>query len=604
VEERGLSGTLLRRLVEQDGTRTFAHFVGADGQDKALLWGELFELASSFARFLEAAGVERRETVFVLAPLGPELLGAFIGAMLHRALPALLSYPSSKVPPDVYAKNLRGVLEVTGARWVVTTRALEGPVGKALEGARSRVLWLEDRKPSDKATLERHARSVADVPPDEVALLQHSSGSTGLQKGVALSHRSVLRQIEHYARAIDLDPEKDVIASWLPLYHDMGLIATFLVPLATGTRAVYMDPFRWVVEPAILLEAIARHRASLVWLPNFAYVHLASRVPPSRTEHLDLSSMRGFSNCSEPVRHSAHAAFLERYAKNGVREDALWVCYAMAENTFAVTHAGGRTERRVDWIDPTAFAAERVARPTSPGRGLAVVSCGRPIEGCEVRVVDEARAPLPERSVGEIALRSDSMLTEYHQNPEATAKALEGGFYFTGDLGYLADGHLHVTGRRKDLIIVGGRNFYPQDLEDVASEQAGIVPGRTVALGIENAALGTEEVVVLAESEETDPGKRSAIQRAVQRAALERLDCAVARVELVPRGWILKTSSGKVARRANLEKYLAERAARPAAAASQPSLALLALQVLVAVAVLALAVVLRPNQALVLYQGF
>jgi acyl-CoA synthetase (AMP-forming)/AMP-acid ligase II len=464
-------------------------------------------------------------------------------------------------------------------------------------------------------------RAIGETPPDEVAFLQHSSGSTGLQKGVALSHRSVLNQVRHYAKAIALDPAKDKIASWLPLYHDMGLIATFLMPLATGTPVVFMDPFRWVVDPAMLLEAIDRHRATLSWLPNFAYAHMAKRIAREKTAKLDLRSMRGFINCSEPVRDASHRAFLERFSENGVREEMLWVCYAMAENTFAVTQAGGGFPQRTDWIDPAAFASDRVARAVAPGAGLPIVSCGLPVEGCEVLVVDEKRAPVPDRTIGEVALRSDSMLTEYHNNPEATAKALENGFYFTGDLGYRADLHLYITGRKKDLIIVGGRNFYPQDLEDVVSEQEGVVPGRAVAFGVENAAMGTEEVVIVAESDVEDPARKTAIKRSVQRAALERLDCAVGRVDLVPRGWIIKTSSGKVARKANVEKWHAENALDEAAlsrssqkksvaAGGSPSVsvpepvALLAFKVLVVVAILALAVILRPNQALVLYQGF
>ena len=315
-------------------------------------------------------------------------------------------------------------------------------------------------------------------------------------------------------------------------------------------------------------------------------------------------------NCSEPVREASHRAFLERFQRNGVREDMLWVSYAMAENTFAVTQAGGAFPRRVEWVDAAELASKKTARESAKGSGIAMVSCGFPIEGCEIEIVDEARAPLPDRAIGEVALRSDSMLTEYHKNTEATAKALERGFYFTGDLGYRAGGHLYITGRKKDLIIVGGRNFYPQDLEDVASEQEGIVPGRAVAFGQENLLLGTEEVVLLAESD-LEGAERAAAARAVQRAALERLDCAVSRVELVPRGWIIKTSSGKVARKANVEKYLAEKRALsgptsqplPASQGEEP-LALLALKIVIAVAIVFLAIVLRPNQALVLYQGF
>ena len=274
--------TLVLRLLNHaalEGDEIFARFVQDQGE-RTCTWKELLRRAAEVATFLRARGVSPRETVFILFPLGPDLLAAFLGAMLARALPAFLAYPSSKVAPEVCARNLLGVLEVTGARQVLTTRALEGPLGAALGDARKKaLLWIEEVAPVSESELEAIVSDARLVSASEVAFLQHSSGSTGLQKGVALSHRAVLNQVGHYAKAIGLDPRRDLVASWLPLYHDMGLIATFLMPLATGTRVVYMDPFRWVVEPWLLLEAIARHRATLAWLPNFAYVHMAKKSP-------------------------------------------------------------------------------------------------------------------------------------------------------------------------------------------------------------------------------------------------------------------------------------------------------------------------------------
>jgi acyl-CoA synthetase (AMP-forming)/AMP-acid ligase II len=605
-DHEAVDETLVTRFLERRdarGDETFATFVHG-GEERSLSWNDLFRRVERFRALLEGHGVEPREKVFVVAPLGPDVLAAFLAGLAIRAIPSIMSYPSSKVAPSVYAKNLAHVLDTSGTRRVLTTRALQGALASAIPGREGDFFWIEDARDMPTGPLR------ATAPGDEVAFLQHSSGSTGLQKGVALSHRAVLNQVRHYARALSLDPEKDGVASWLPLYHDMGLIATFLLPLVTGTRVVYMDPFEWVTDPAILLEAISRHGSTLSWLPNFAYVHMARRVPRERSRGLDLSSVRGWINCSEPVRHASHEAFLERFRENGVREESLWACYAMAENTFAVTQSGGSAGRRLDWIDATAFASERQARPVPAGTGIPMVSNGPPIEGVEVKVVDEARRTLPERGVGEIALRSDSMLTEYHRNPEATKGALEGGFYFTGDLGYLADGHLYVTGRKKDLIIVGGRNFYPQDLEDVVSEQEGAIPGRGVAFGVENAALGTEEVVVVTETDEESPEGRAALVKRIKSAALERLDCAVARVELVPRGWVIKTSSGKVARKKNVEKY-AELERRqpstptlpPRSGGREPVLPLL-VEVLVALAIVALALVLMPARTAVVYGGF
>lgn len=605
--------TLLSRLrthATETPDRTFGWFVG--DREIQVTWRDLFARSARVAESLRGCGVRSRETVFVLAPLGPDLLAAFLGAMLQRAVPSLLSYPSSKVAPEVYADNLRGVLEITGSRTVITTRALAEPLERALAGVGGvRLLWLEDME-APLLGADAHLETIAAVPAAEIAFLQHSSGSTGLQKGVALSHRAVLNQVRHYAKAIALEPSRDKIASWLPLYHDMGLIATFLMPLITATPVVYMDPFRWVVDPAILLEVISRHRATLTWLPNFAYVHLARRVDPGRLAGLDLSSMRGFVNCSEPVREASHRLFLERFGPSGVREDMLWTCYAMAENTFAVTQGGGPSPRVTDWVDRALLASERRAHPVPSGAGAPVVSCGPPIEGCEIRIVDEARRPVAERAVGEVALRSDCMLTEYHGNVQATAAALDGGFYFTGDLGYIASNHLYITGRKKDLIIVGGKNFHPQDLEDLASEQEGVIPGRVVAFGVSAEESGTEQVVVVVETVLENEDDRGRLRRTISRVVLERLDCSVERVLLVERGWLIKTSSGKIARTANVEKCAASfgdsrresRVAAPVPEAPRESIPALVLKVMAAAFVIALAIVLRPNRVVVLYQGF
>ncbi|TLM80401.1 MAG: fatty acyl-AMP ligase, partial [Actinobacteria bacterium] len=351
--------------------------------------------------------------------------------------------------------------------------------------------------------------------------LQHSSGTTGLQKGVALSHRAVLRQLEVYAGALHIDPASDVIVSWLPLYHDMGLIASFLLPLLLGVKLVLMSPFDWVRAPYRLLQSISAHRGTLTWLPNFAYNFCAQKIRDRDLLGVDLSCLRAVINCSEPCRAESHAAFAERFAGYGLHPAALMTCYAMAENVFAVTQAGLDGPVTLDVIDRDALQIERVARP-APGDGRAavtMVSNGRPLANVAVRIVDAGGADLPERAVGEIALRSDCMLSEYYHRPDATEQAfLPGGWYRTGDLGYLAGGELYVSGRMKDLIIVGGKNIYPQDIEAAASQVPGVHPGRVVAFGLFDEAAGTEEVALVAEVDTVDEVEREALGEAIRQA--------------------------------------------------------------------------------------
>jgi acyl-CoA synthetase (AMP-forming)/AMP-acid ligase II len=374
---------------------------------------------------------------------------------------------------------------------------------------------------------------------------------------VALSHQAIFNQLEAYAQALQLSAS-DVVVSWLPLYHDMGLIAGFLLPILSLLPLVLLSPFDWVRAPHSLLQAVSQFRGTLTWLPNFAYNFCATKIRARDLEGVDLTSWRAVINCSEPVLWKSHQMFLERFAPYGLSANALATCYAMAENVFAVTQGGIQAPLTIDSVSQSAFFGERIARPALPDEpALNLVSCGPPLAHTRVRILDKAHHPMPERRLGEIALLSNCLLTEYYRRPDLTAKAFHQGWYLTGDLGYLADGELYVTGRSKDLIIVGGKNIYPQDLETLASEVPGVHPGRVVAFGVPNEQTGTEDVVLIAEAE--TPAHLSAAERIsneLRQQVTRGSEIALRHVHLVERGWLLKTSSGKVARSANREKYL------------------------------------------------
>ena len=417
---------------------------------------------------------------------------------------------------------------------------------------------------------------------DDTAFLQHSSGTTGLQKGVALSHAAVLNQLAAYSDALSLR-EDDVVVSWLPLYHDMGLIAGFLLPLIQGLPLVLMSPFDWVQHPALLFRAIHDYRATLCWLPNFAYNHCARRIRQRDMEGLAAASMRLFINCSEPVRHDSHTLFLERFAANGVRPEMLGVSYAMAENTFAVTQTPPGRAARLDFVDPVALATEGVARPVAAqqpaeaqrgtsdssqigyakrARPLPRVSCGPPIPGTELRILDADGRPLPNRAVGQIAIRSNCLLTGYYRRPDLQPFT-SAGWFLTGDRGYVAEGEVYVVGRAKDLIINAGKNIYPGDIEAIVNEVPGVHVGRAVAFGVADEREGTELIAVVAEVDQADAAARQAIARAIRAAVAQRAAVTVSFVHLVGPRWLLKTSSGKIARAANRDKWLRETGQEP-----------------------------------------
>ncbi|MBE2271053.1 MAG: AMP-binding protein, partial [Anaerolinea sp.] len=388
----------------------------------------------------------------------------------------------------------------------------------------------------------------------------HSSGSTGLQKGVMLSHRAVMQHVIDYAPTIgiqtaDKTDSPSLIVSWLPLYHDMGLIAAFILPIVTGTPLVIMSPFVWVRQPAMLLRAITRHKATHVWLPNFAYNFMATRIRDAALTGIDLSSLDYVINCSEPVYAESHRTFAQRFTPYGLRESALQVCYAMAENTFAVTQTFGVP--RIDRVDRRRFAEERIATPAEgDAPSSEIVSCGVPIDGVQVRICAETGDTLPDRHVGEIELLSATMLTGYYRRDDL--QPFHDGWFKTGDMGYLADGELYVTGRKKDLIIVAGKNVYPQDIENLLNGLPGVYPGRVVAFGVPNEALGTEDVAVLVESaaEAVDDEQRGDIVRAIRARVAADTEVTARYVEVLPPRQLIKTSSGKIARAANRERFL------------------------------------------------
>jgi acyl-CoA synthetase (AMP-forming)/AMP-acid ligase II len=399
---------------------------------------------------------------------------------------------------------------------------------------------------------------------DGLAFLQHSSGTTGLQKGVMLSHEAVLNQLAHLSAALDLRRD-DVIVSWLPLYHDMGLIAAFILPLMQGLPLVLMSPFDWVAHPALLLKSLHDYGGTLCWLPNFAYHHCARRIRKRDSQNLDLSRVRAFINCSEPVHAEAHAQFLARFAENGLRPEQLQVSYAMAENTFAVTQTRLGTAPRLDPVSRAALEGEKRATPCPPGdpRAQIMVSCGATLANTQVKIVDEQGRDLPERHVGEIAITSDCMLTGYHRREDLNAALWREGWYLSGDMGYIAEGELYVVGRKKDLIITAGKNVYPQDLEAIVSQIEGVHPGRVAAFGVYDEREGTELIGIVAEVESEDPAERARISAAIRAALVAQTTVSATYVHLVGPKWLIKTSSGKVARTANRDKWLAEQGEKP-----------------------------------------
>ncbi len=533
-------------------------FVNDDGSETDITAADFHANAAAYARALQEIGVQPEDLVILVLRHSQTLLYAFWGAMYLGAIASIFPFLTEKLDPEQYRQRVKALVAHSAARAVITFPEFVDELRALLKETGCRVLSSAE-VPFQPGQSVREETFWQNPSGDKIAFLQHSSGTTGLQKGVALSHRAVLNQVQAYSEAITLTPA-DKIVSWLPLYHDMGLIAGFVMPLVAGIPLVLMSPFTWVRSPRILLQAVSRHRATLTWLPNFAYNHSVRAVRPRDLEGVDLSSLRAVINCSEPVRLDSHQAFLERFRAYGFCEQALSSCYAMAENTFAVTQHPTGAAPHVDWVVTRALQEERLAVPAEAGApgSTPMVSCGFAIPGTQIAVSGEHRKRLAERHVGEIILRSDCMLSGYYRRPDATAQAIHDGWYYTGDIGYIADGQLYISGRKKDMIIVGGKNVFPQDLEAIANTTPGLYPGRSVAFGLMDESMGSEVIVMVCELEDeaASPEERARIERELRQRVVAQTEVALADVMLVGRRWLIKTSSGKIARGDNREKYL------------------------------------------------
>lgn len=570
----------LERIYSTCPDKPALHLLFANQPEQQFSYRQLLHQAGVFSTALQKAGIAPGEVVILILQHGQELIFSFFGAILSGAVPSIMPFLTEKLLPDQYRSSLEALFKITKPAAVITYADFLSEVTKSAAGSSVRkILISEEITKSQHSATQNHdaALEISHLPgahckPADIVLLQHSSGTTGLQKGVALSHQAVFNQLSNYSQAINFTAE-DVVVSWLPLYHDMGLIAGFLMPLLLGSTLVLMSPFEWVRAPYRLFQAITKFKGSLCWLPNFAYNFCAQKIRQRDLVDIDLTSLRAVINCSEPMYWKSHQMFLERFSPFGLSPNALATSYAMAENVFAVTQGGIHSPVMIDCIEAKVFSEKRIARPVNEPReqiqalssslseqdnGLIMylLSAGKTIPGTSISIVDNDGTPLPERHIGRIVLKSDCMLSEYYHRQDLTEKAFLDGWYVTGDLGYLANGELYVTGREKDLIIVGGKNVYPQDLERLAEETKGVYPGRVVALGVYNERNGTEDVVLIAEVE--NEASTEAVASEIRARVTRGSDISLRFVHIVPRNWLVKTSSGKIARSANREKFLIE----------------------------------------------
>ncbi len=535
-----------------------------DGQKQRVIkCGELYTRALEVAAELGKRGIEPGHTVAIMLPTGAEFFWTFAGTMMAGAIPVPIYPPFRADRIAEYAERQSAILANAEARMLVTFQRAEG-VAKLL---RPRVKTLRDVVTAENLTPLPIAmspqREVQTIEPirhrarsEDIAFLQYTSGSTGNPKGVVLTHANLLANIRSITEALKLNAD-DVAVSWLPLYHDMGLIGAWFVPLATGIPLVSLSPLAFLSRPARWLEAISHHRGTLSPAPNFAYELCVRKIPDEDLKDVDLSCWRAALNGAEPVSLETINKFAEKFARCGFRQEALLPVYGLAEASLGVCTPTMGSGAHADRIDRHVFQSEKQAIQTNEEgqTALEFLSVGRPLPGMEVRIADDAGNQVPERVEGRVHFRGPSATTGYYKNPEATrGLVLSDGWLESGDLGYLADGELYLTGRKKDLIIKGGRNLYPHEIEGIVGHVAGVRTGCVVAFGAPDEASGTEKLVVVAEAR--DQARAGEIAKEITHVVSEAVGVPPDIVRIVPVHSIPKTSSGKLRRSETRRLYI------------------------------------------------
>jgi fatty-acyl-CoA synthase len=524
-----------------------------EGAERHRAYSTIRDVSLRCACALRMAGVRPGDLVAIAIEQAEPFLTALFGVSLAGAIPAPLAPPAATTTTDrsSYLDLAAAVLRASAARAIITTAELAGSF-ETLIGACPDLQMVLPREALDAAVEDCGNRPAL----DDLALVQFTSGSTSRPQGVALSHRNLAANIEAINGHAGLGTGRDDVGvSWLPLHHDMGLVGMALGPLYSARPGVLMPPHAFVRRPAEWLKAIARHRATVSFAPNFAYELAARRVKD--VAGLDLSSWRVAGCGAEPIHAPTLALFAERFAPAGFRASSFLPCYGLAEHVLAAALPPRDRAPRVDYLSSDALAQERraVAEPAAAS-SVAVVSCGRALPGHCIQIAGDEGQPLGEREVGEIRLAGPSVMVGYYREPELTAETIRDGWLHTGDLGYLSEGELFVCGRLKDLIIVNGRKFHPQDLEWAVAGIPGIRRGGVVAFATKNGPgmlSLSDRVVMLVEPSGT--AAADALVDAVRRRIAAVFGLFVDEVLVVPGGSIGRTTSGKVQRAAARAKY-------------------------------------------------
>ncbi|HEC15902.1 MAG TPA: acyl-phosphate glycerol 3-phosphate acyltransferase [Sedimenticola sp.] len=558
------AGTLQEALawhLERQGNRLHIYLYGGDEKPEEITYEGLYQGACKVAAGLRAHGLQPGRTVAIMLPTGRDYFFSFLGILLAGGIPAPIYPPARPSQIEDHLRRHARILDNAQAVFLVTVPAarLAARLLKSQVAGLRHIITPEELSGAGAGP----AVSAGARPPD-IAFLQYTSGSTGNPKGVMLTHANLLANLRAMGEAVQVSSD-DVFVSWLPLYHDMGLIGAWLGSLYFGFPLVLMSPLAFLARPRRWLWAIHNHGGTLSAAPNFAYELCLSKLRDTDLEGLDLSSWRMAFNGAEPVSAQTVRRFCRRFGPYGFREEAMAPVFGLAESSVGLAFPPPGRKPLIDRINRQSLAVSGEALPAAgdDAQALEFVACGQALPGHSIRIVDPTGRELPERREGHLQFRGPSATSGYFRNPEETRRLFDGDWLNSGDLAYMADGDIYITSRVKDLIIRAGRNIYPYELEQAVGDVPGVRKGCVAVFGSPDPVTTTERIVILAETRETDPQRREKLRDSINALATDLLEMPPDEVVLAPPHTVLKTSSGKIRRAASRELFEQGRIGRP-----------------------------------------
>ncbi len=552
------AGTLLDALAwhtDTHGSRVHLRILYADNAESTIdevTYNALSAATEAVAGGLRERGLGQGDAVAIMLPTCRQYFEAFLGIVMAGGVPVPIYPPTRPSALEEHLRRQAHILDNAQATMLVTDTEVLA-VARLL---RPHVPSLRDVQTVDSLRRREQPPPVARVRSGSTALIQYTSGSTGNPKGVVLTHAQVLANIRAIGAAARVAPS-DVVVSWLPLYHDMGLIGSWLTSLYYGFPMVVMSPLAFLARPSRWLRAISDYGGTLAASPNFGYELCLRHVDEDEMAGVDLTTWRMACNGSEPVSPETIRRFSERFAPYGFQPEAMAPVYGLAEVGVALCFPPPGRVPVVDVIDREVFTRSGRAVPARTGdlTALHVVACGRPLPGYEVRAVDRSGHEVADRHEGHIECTGPSATAGYYREEEATRVLRHGEWLDTGDLGYIAEGEIHLTGRDKDIIIRAGRNIHPDELEHVVGSLPGVRQGCVAAFASTDPVMGTERLVVLAETRLQAAADLAELRKRITTATVDLLGIPPDDVVLAPPGTVLKTSSGKIRRAASRQHY-------------------------------------------------